>query len=168
MQLEECTFENTSEFNVGPKIHAKILSCYDGDTFTVAIMLDKIPYKFTCRLMGCDTPEMKTSSTKTQQEKEQQKSLAVAAKLALLKHLTDCTFENVAATATATATATAINSKELDKHIKNNKKIIELDTFGFDKYGRLLVNYNIGNIMLSDFMITNGHAYAYSGGTKQK
>jgi endonuclease YncB( thermonuclease family) len=160
MQLEECTFENTSEFNVGPKIQAKVLSCYDGDTFTIAIMLDKIPYKFTCRLMGCDTPEMKASLTKTQQEKEQQKVQAVTAKLALLKHLTDCILESF--------TATATNNKELDKHLKNNKKIIELDTFGFDKYGRLLVNYNIGNIMLSDFMITNGYAYAYSGGTKQK
>jgi len=160
MELLECTLENTPEFNLGSKIQAKVLSCYDGDTFTAAIKIANNPYKFSCRLMGCDTPEMKASATKTQQEKEQQKLRAVTSKLELLKHLTDCDFN--------TFVPSAANSKELDKIIKSNKKIIELDTFGFDKYGRLLVNFNIVNSTLSDYMISNGYAYAYTGGTKQK
>ena len=162
MDLLECTLENTPEFTLGSKINAKVLSCYDGDTFTIAVKIANNPYKFSCRLMGCDTPEMKASATKTQQEKEQQKLRAVTAKLELLKHLTDCNFDSFVPSAVSS------NSKEIDKIIKTNKKIIELDTFGFDKYGRLLVNLYISNSTLSDYMILNGYAYAYTGGTKQK
>ena len=155
MQLEECTLENTPEFNLGIKIDAKVLSCYDGDTFTVAVMLANNPYKFTCRLMGCDTPEMKVSSSKSKEEKEQQKLRAVAAKKELLTNITNCNLTTVNST------------KEIDTVLKTNTKIITLDIFGFDKYGRLLVNYNLGEELLSDHMINGGFAYAYTGGKKQ-
>ena len=155
MQLGDCTFENTPEFNLGTKIDAKVLSCYDGDTFTIAVLLANNPYKFTCRLMGCDTPEMKVSSTKSKDEKEQQKLRAIAAKKELLAFITNC---NV---------GSCNSTKDLDNILKSNTKIIQLDVFGFDKYGRLLVNYNIGEEMLSDHMINGGFAYAYMGGKKQ-
>jgi endonuclease YncB( thermonuclease family) len=155
MQLEECTFENTPEFNIGTLINAKVLSCYDGDTFTIAVMLQQNAYKFTCRLMGCDTPEMKISSTKSKEEKELQKQKAVTAKKELLLFITNCNLES------------CNTNKEIDNILKFNSKIIQLDVFGFDKYGRLLVNYKIENEMLSDHMIKGGYAYAYTGGKKQ-
>lgn len=155
MQLYECTFDNTPEFNLGTKIDAKVLSCYDGDTFTIAVMLANNPYRFTCRLMGCDTPEIKVSSSKSKEEREQQKQKALAAKKELLTYITDCNLNEIK------------TIKEIDSIIKTNTKIIQLDIFGFDKYGRLLANYNIGEEMLSDHMIKGGFAYAYTGGKKQ-
>lgn len=38
---------------------------------------------------------------------------------------------------------------------------------GFDKYGRLLVTFNICREVLSDHMIRMQHGYAYTGGTKR-
>ena len=155
MQLEECTLENTPEFILGTQIDTKVLSCYDGDTFTVAIMLASNSYKFTCRLIGCDTPEIKVSSSKNKEERDQQKLRAIAAKKELLSYITNCNI------------STLNTNKEIDIDLKNNTKIIKLDLFGFDKYGRLLVNYNLGQEMLSDHMINSGFAYAYTGGKKQ-
>jgi len=38
---------------------------------------------------------------------------------------------------------------------------------GFDKYGRLLVTFNICGETLADHMIRMQHGYAYTGGTKK-
>lgn len=46
----------------GYKGWCRVLSVYDGDTMTVAIPLEGKPYKFSIRLEGIDTPEMKGES----------------------------------------------------------------------------------------------------------
>ena len=49
----KCVFEKT--------IEAKIISVYDGDTVKAIFPLNGVLYKWNCRLIGIDTPEVRTS-----------------------------------------------------------------------------------------------------------
>lgn len=52
------------QFDVGKKYKATCIKCYDGDTCTVTAHLlgdESLPlYKWSCRIFGIDTPELKT------------------------------------------------------------------------------------------------------------
>ncbi len=57
--LEECN-RNTPEFSLsGMTLKGKVIECHDGDTCKIALPVLDTFYKFTCRLYGIDTPEMK-------------------------------------------------------------------------------------------------------------
>lgn len=59
--LEGCTYDNTNTFNFNNKsIRAKCVKVYDGDTITVVFKLDGEFYKFSIRMNGYDSPEIKT------------------------------------------------------------------------------------------------------------
>ena len=47
-------------------------------------------------------------------------------------------------------------------------KIVQLDCHEFDKYGRLLVDIKINETRVDEWLITNGYAKKYDGGTKEK
>lgn len=51
----------------GHSYDAKIVSVYDGDTVTAVFYFNNDLYKWSCRLYGIDTPELRTSN---QKEKE--------------------------------------------------------------------------------------------------
>jgi endonuclease YncB( thermonuclease family) len=46
-------------------------------------------------------------------------------------------------------------------------KIVKLHCREFDKYGRLLVDIHIGDIKVDEWLISNGYAKKYEGGTKE-
>ncbi len=77
-ELQHVKYEDTISFLV-PVKYGKVIKVYDGDTITIASYLP-IPnsqlYRFSVRLTGIDTPEIKG---KTKAEKD----LAIAAKNAL-------------------------------------------------------------------------------------
>lgn len=59
--LDNITYGNTVPF-VAPITSGKVVKVYDGDTFTIASKLsnvDDIVYRFSVRLNGIDTPEIK-------------------------------------------------------------------------------------------------------------
>lgn len=59
--MESLTYANTIPF-VAPITSGKVIKVYDGDTITIgSILLDKA-YRFSVRLNGVDTPEMKGGS----------------------------------------------------------------------------------------------------------
>lgn len=66
--MSEVTWENTEEFIPPLDGSYKVIKVYDGDTITIAaklpwandILNDKI-YRFSVRLIGIDTPEMRSS-----------------------------------------------------------------------------------------------------------
>jgi len=67
--LDKITYDNTIPF-IPPITSGKVVKVYDGDTFTLAAKLpntDGPVYRFTVRLNGIDTPEIKG---KTATEKE--------------------------------------------------------------------------------------------------
>ena len=47
-------------------------------------------------------------------------------------------------------------------------KIVQLDCHEFDKYGRLLIDIEIDGIKVDEWLISNGYAKKYEGGTKEK
>lgn len=60
-ELMKCTLENTPSFSLeNQEFDAKIIKVYDGDTVTVALCYNNKFYKFNCRLLGIDTPELKS------------------------------------------------------------------------------------------------------------
>lgn len=48
----------------GTTVTARVVSVYDGDTIKVVFPLNDIFYKWNCRLMGVDTPELRTRNTR--------------------------------------------------------------------------------------------------------
>lgn len=53
---------NFSQCLVNQYIEAKIVSVYDGDSVKAIFPLNNVMYKWTCRLTGIDTPEIRTSN----------------------------------------------------------------------------------------------------------
>jgi endonuclease YncB( thermonuclease family) len=47
-------------------------------------------------------------------------------------------------------------------------KVVKLTCQEFDKYGRLLLDIQIGDIKVDEWLISNGYAKKYEGGTKEK
>jgi micrococcal nuclease len=47
-------------------------------------------------------------------------------------------------------------------------KVVKLHCHEFDKYGRLLVDIQIDTIKVDEWLISNGYAKKYEGGTKEK
>jgi len=113
--------------NLHKSIYAKVISVYDGDTFTIAMVHNGHIVRRRCRCRGYDSPEIKGSS-------DEEKKRAISAKLFLEAYLP--------------------------------KTVFRIQTYGSDKYGRLLVDYKKKGKSLQDIMIENGHGYEYHGGKK--
>ena len=59
--FSQATLENTPVLGFdGQSIDAKVLQVYDGDTITVAIPFLGSMFKWKCRMIGIDTPEIRT------------------------------------------------------------------------------------------------------------
>ena len=129
MDWEHITNSNTHELSFdGETKEAKVLSVYDGDTIKVAFALGDSMYKWNCRLLGVDTPELRTSNKKEKEFGYKVRDL-------------------------------------LRERILN--KVVTLKCSEFGKYGRLLVEVFIGDESINQWLIANGYAFAYDGGTKQ-
>jgi endonuclease YncB( thermonuclease family) len=53
------------------------------------------------------------------------------------------------------------------KELMENK-IVDVECFEFDKYGRLLVEITVDGIKVHEWLISNGYAKSYEGKTKEK
>lgn len=130
--LQEATWENTIPFV--PKInHGRVIKVYDGDTITIAAKLENggpksDVYRFSVRLLGIDTPEMKSHY-------EAEKNLAKKAKEALSEQILG--------------------------------QMVTLENVSMEKYGRVLANVMYKGKNMNEWMIQEGHALKYNGGTKE-
>lgn len=62
-RLIECNYKNTPTFSFNKlKFNAKVIKVYDGDTIWVAIKYNHKYVKIKVRLLGIDTPEIRTKS----------------------------------------------------------------------------------------------------------
>ena len=130
--------DNVENFSFeGQTIECKVVNVYDGDTIKVVFPLKvKVKnisftgkmYKWNCRLIGIDTPELRTRCSV---EKEYGKLVR----------------------------------DKLREKILN--KVVTIKCADFDKYGRLLVDVNIGDLNIKDWLIKSNYAFAYDGGTKK-
>ena len=118
----------------------KIDKVLDGDTIDVTIDLGFDLYKKErVRIAGVDTPEKRTRDL-------EEKALGIDATNWMKKHLED-----------------TING---DEELTIRTELVG----GMGKYGRLLGWLYVGEdtVSLNEQMITEGYAWAYDGGTKQK
>lgn len=61
--LDSISYSDTKIF-IPPIQYGKVVQVYDGDTFTLATYLFGDFYRFSVRLYGIDTPEIKTKDSK--------------------------------------------------------------------------------------------------------
>jgi endonuclease YncB( thermonuclease family) len=154
MSLAEAT-TTIPEFSLaGKTLQGKVVSCYDGDTMQCVLDTPFGFWRFSCRMAGYDTPEMKPPKTKVDRDVE--KARALKSKHALMTKVCDSVPE----------LSTTPTNVELDACVQKNRKVIQVICKEFDKYGRLLVEIpnDVGTV--NDWMIQQGYGYAYDGGTK--
>ena len=136
--LNDKTKENTDYMTLeNNEYTAKIVYIYDGDTMHVVFKEFGQYFRWNCRISGVDTPELRTKN-------EKEKELGYKVRDVLREKLMN--------------------------------QIVKIKCGEFDKYGRLLIDVYVPDEfknpeketqMLSSWLIENGYAYAYDGGTKK-
>ncbi len=137
------------------KYLARVCECYDGDTVTVILHEFGTYYKFKCRVNGIDTAEIRIS--KNNERRDELKKLAFDARNRLAELITNCE-----------KCTEPLAKKEFQKLIDKNTRVLEMHVYGFDLYGRLLVDFEIDGNWVSQTMIAEGHAKSYDGGHKEE
>ena len=137
-ELSTKTKQNTDHMSFENKVYyAKIVHIYDGDTMHVVFKEFGSFYRWTCRIVGVDTPELRTRN-------EHEKKLGYKVRDALREKLLDKIVK--------------IKCEKFDKYgrllidvyIPNEMKREDAETG-----------------MLSEWLIDSQYAYEYDGGTKQ-
>jgi endonuclease YncB( thermonuclease family) len=134
----------------------KVVEVYDGDTCRIILYYNNDFYKFTCRLNGLDTPEMKPLLSKADREIEISKAYKCRNKLIQLCTNCICDIDSM--------------EKNTNKLLETNNKIICVKCLEFDKYGRLLVELYDNELLensINTILINEGFAVSYNGGTKK-
>ena len=151
---------------------------YDADTCRAVFFLNGDLVKYTIRLKGVDSPEIRPPSS--DKYRHFQITAAKQSRNRLIQLCTDCELE----------IESELSKIKIQKLINENKKIIKIKCEEFDKYGRLLASlytdvdrYSVGEsneepvnkekvpnklFNINHKLIHEGFAYEYDGGTKKK
>jgi endonuclease YncB( thermonuclease family) len=155
-ELVQCTTNDITEFTLGGlKTIGKVVEVYDGDTCKIVLIHENKLMKFTCRLNFIDCPEIKPLKTKINREIEIKEAMKARNRLIQLSTNCKCELNN------------ELSKKEIVSLLKNNTKIIPIQCYEFDKYGRLLVVIFYEDSIINNILINEGFAKSYSGGTKK-
>lgn len=145
-KLKSKTLENTPKYDFKDETRwCKVLSCYDGDTITVAICLEKKISQIKVRMNGYDSPEMKPRLNKPYRDQE-----IIEAK----------------------KSKKALEDKILNKLVKIS--IDGFDKYG-RLLGVIYLKITTGKMFnktntyenINNYMIKNNFGYIYNGGTKK-
>ena len=156
-QLINCLDKNVECFNLkNLEFVCKVTNVYDADTCRVVFFLNDKLIKYTLRLKGIDTPEIRPKSNKPNREKEI--SFAKKARNRLIQLSTSVNID----------LESDFSKSKLQKLIDENTKLIKIYCYEFDKYGRLLADLKESNNenSFNDILINEGYAKKYDGGTK--
>lgn len=166
--LLNCNDSNIGTFTLKDKeFYAKVVNVYDADTCKAVFFLNNELVKYTIRLKGLDSPEIRPPSSDIY--RKYQILEAKKSRNRLIQLCTDCKLE----------LESKLTKTKIQKLINENKKIIKLKCYEFDKYGRLLADLYYTELLESSIIETNeicinkklikeGYAYEYNGGTKKK
>ena len=135
----------------------KVVEMYDGDTCKIVLMNNNRLEKYNCRLLGLDTPEMKPPLTKENRDVEIFNAHKCRNRLLQLITSCSCNIDSI------------INKKDCVKLIDTNTKVIKVECYEFDKYGRLLVKLYSDNESVesvNQILVNENYAKSYDGGTK--
>ena len=161
-QFAKLNISSIPEFSLnGKKLLGRVVSVYDGDTITVALNIFGAFYKFSVRLAGIDTCEIKSKD-------DVLKKHALTARNRLISIICNTSIDDV-------------NSKNLKSRkdictlFEKNIIVVSLECHEFDKYGRLLAKVYpigpapglvIGGDDISETLVKEKLAYRYGGDTK--
>ena len=155
-QLKNLT-KDVAEFSLcGLTLKGKVVECYDADTCKIILPIKDGFYKFTCRLSGIDTPEMKPRKAK--QNRDNEIVWAKKARGELLRLICqNNAFENL-----------DIKKEEIIHELEKNKNLITVKCLEFDKYGRLLVELyaDLQTNSFNKILVNKNLAVIYDGGKK--
>jgi endonuclease YncB( thermonuclease family) len=155
-------------------LYGKVVSVYDGDTFTVNLYQpeQQAIFQYATRCIGYDSPEMKPS--KSLENRDELIGRAYQARDLMAEWLTNIPFYS-----NLHITSGKVPKNQLDKQIEElSQHILEFNCQGWDKYGRLLVSVPFNESMyweerwgerprdICEAMIKTGYGKAYDGGTK--
>lgn len=137
----------------GKEMWARVVDVYDADTLTLILPLEFGYYKFSCRVYGIDTAEIKSKL-------DDNKITANKAKNRILEL---CGVKNI-------QLDKLYSRKETQAMLNSQVYLVYVKCREWDKYGRLLIDvyndiYN-SRVNLADILIGEKLAYAYFGGTK--
>lgn len=150
-----CNTQTINEFSLdGLKTIGKIVEVYDGDTCKIVLINENKLIKFNCRLIFIDCPELKPPKNKVNRHNEILQGLRARNRFIQLATNCACELNN------------NLSKKEITLLLKNNKKIISLECYKFDKYGRLLVRILDKGKNLNEILISEGFGKKYEGGKK--
>ena len=141
-------YNTTETFSLkNTEFYARVVQIYDGDTITAVIPLFGNFYKFSIRLNGIDTCEIK-STNKTNRD------MSIDARNRLVELITDNKYQE---------------SVDIKKNLLENIFLVYLRCDNFDKYGRILATVSKNKddkVTFSDILINEKLAYAYDGKKK--
>ena len=144
----------TQSFSLnGQKLWGRVVSVYDGDTLTIALNVFSGVYKFSVRMNGIDTCEMKSKNDKN-------KELAKNARSRLLSLIT---LKDVNEMSVLT------DRRKINNYLNKGMYFVWVECLDFDKYGRLLANVYLDENSTENFsqiLIKEKLAYEYKGDTK--
>ena len=132
------------------KTYARVCSLYDADTLNVVIPIFGSFYKFSIRMMGIDTCEIRAKNVRN-------KELAVRARTRLYELITGNNPDP------------SWKKKDFEHYFDKEVIIVYLHCFEFDKWGRVLANVfsdDMSTKSFSDVLIDEKLAYPYKGDTK--
>jgi endonuclease YncB( thermonuclease family) len=142
---------STKEFTLnGLHTYARVVNVIDGDTIVCIIPLFDRYYKFSIRLAGIDTYEIKSKHPLL-------KNIALQAKYKLLNLVMDKNNDLIHFNHT---------SAQIISILKDNVYIVWLECLAFDKYGRVLANVKLreqDQLTFSTLLINANLAYKYNG-----
>lgn len=157
--LEDCN-KDVPEFSLcGQTLLGKVVECYDADTCKIVLPIQNSFYKFTCRLNGIDTPEIKPRKDKPNRDNEilwAKKARAELLRLICPNNKTP--FDNL-----------DVKKDEINNILQSNKRTITVKCLEFDKYGRLLVDLYDNDKLEKSYntiLIEKELAIGYDGGKK--
>ena len=157
MDIESATKE-VPEFTLcGQVLNGKIVEMYDADTCKIVLPLFSGIYKFTCRLNGIDTPEMKPRKDKPNRDAE----------IAWAKRARN-EFLRLVCPDSKCCLIPDPKKDDILKELEQNRKLVSVKCLEFDKYGRLLVEITpVGSQETVNQLLVKGNlAVLYDGGTK--
>lgn len=173
--LKKSTKSSVQPYSLeGKKLMGKVVSVYDGDTFTVNIYQPEQEslFQYNTRCVGYDSPEIKPS--KNIENRELLIEKAYKARNLMAEWLTNIPFYSK-----MNNLEEKISKNKLIKQIEEQSEhILEFECQGWDKYGRLLVSIPFTENMyweeqwgdkpktICEAMIKSGYGKSYNGGTK--
>lgn len=152
MDFKNCTLHNTPALSLqGLATWARVVDVYDGDTLTLILPFKNEFFKFTCRMKGIDTCEMKSKNKENKQN-------AVRARNRLVQLC-----------GKQIDTETAYTRKQIQALLHEEVVLVWVQCHEFDKYGRLLADLFASETASDNFakiLISEKLGYQYEGDTK--